>query len=115
MTEFITVQTTIDSKDRAQKIAEAIVRRRLAACAQVSGPITSTYWWEGKLEQSEEWVCTAKTRKELYSELEQTICENHTYDTPEILATSVVAGMKSYLDWIENETETDKVSRSYPE
>lgn len=65
MAEFISVQTTFNSKEGAQKIAEAIVRRRLAACAQVSGPITSTYWWEGKLEQSEEWVCTAKTRKEL--------------------------------------------------
>jgi len=110
MAEFITVQTTIDSKEGAQKIAEAIVHKRLAACAQVAGPITSTYWWEGKLEQAEEWICTAKTRKELYSELEQAIRENHTYDTPEILAIPVVAGIKSYLDWIVNETEADKVS-----
>ena len=65
MAECISVQTTMNSKEGAQKIAEAIVRRRLAACAQVSGPITSTYRWEGELEQSEEWVCTAKTRKEL--------------------------------------------------
>ena len=105
MAEFITVQTTIDSKDGAQKIAEALVRRHLAACVQVSGPITSTYWWEGKLEQSQEWMCAAKTRKELYNELEQAIRENHPYDTPEILAIPVVAGIKSYLDWIETETD----------
>jgi len=110
MTEYVIVATTIDSKDGAQKIAEAIVHRRLAACAQVSGPITSTYWWQGNLEHSEEWVCTAKTRQELYHALEQVIRENHSYDTPEIVATQIVAGSTSYLNWIEDETDATKVS-----
>jgi periplasmic divalent cation tolerance protein len=66
MAAIIEVHTTIDSREAAQKIAEAIVSKRLAACVQVSGPITSTYWWQGKIEQAEEWLCTAKTRKELY-------------------------------------------------
>lgn len=104
MAEFIQVHTTIDSKEGAQKIAEAIVSKRLAACVQVSGPITSTYWWQGKLEQAEEWVCTAKTRRELYSELEQAIRAAHSYDVPEILAENVIAGNPSYLDWITQET-----------
>lgn len=104
MTEIIEVHTTIDSKEAAQKIAEAIISKRLAACVQVSGPIISTYWWEGKIERTEEWVCTAKSRKELYSDLEQAIRENHSYNTPEILAVEVVAGNRSYLDWIEQET-----------
>ena len=104
MAEFITVQTTIDSKEGAQKIAEAIVGKRLAACAQVSGPITSTYWWQGKMEQAEEWICTAKTRSELYNKLEQAIREVHTYDVPEILAVNVVAGNADYLNWVSQET-----------
>ncbi len=104
MTNFIQVHTTIDSKEAAQKIAEAIVAKRLAACVQVSGPITSTYWWEGKIDQTKEWVCTAKTTQELYDDLEQAIRANHTYDTPEILAVPVIAGSKSYLDWVEAET-----------
>jgi len=104
MAEFIEVHTTIDSKEAAQKIAETIVSKRLAACVQVSGPITSIYWWQGKIEQAEEWVCTAKTEKDLYSLLEQAIKETHTYDVPEILVTPVVAGNKSYLDWISQET-----------
>lgn len=103
--DFIQVYTAIDSKEAAQRIADAVVTRRLAACCWVSGPITSTYWWQGKLEQAEEWVCTMKTRKELYDELEKAIKEVHTYDTPEVLATPIVAGNKSYLDWIENETQ----------
>jgi periplasmic divalent cation tolerance protein len=100
MTEFIEVHTTTDSKEDAQKMAEAIVSKRLAACVQVSGPITSTYWWQGKIEQAEEWVCTAKTQRELYSGLEQAIRAAHSYDVPEILAVEVIAGNAAYLDWV---------------
>jgi periplasmic divalent cation tolerance protein len=107
MTSFIEVHTTIDSKEAAQKIAEAIVSKRLAACVQVSGPITSTYWWQGAVEQAEEWLCTAKTRKELYPDLEQAIREVHTYDTPEILAVDVTAGNTGYLDWVAQETQVE--------
>lgn len=104
MAEYIEVHTTIDSQQGAQKIANALVSRRLAACIQVSGPIISTYWWQGKMEQAEEWVCTAKTRSELYSQLEQAIREVHTYDVPEILAVNVVAGNTDYLNWVAQET-----------
>jgi periplasmic divalent cation tolerance protein len=105
MAEYIEVHTTIDSREAAQKIAETLVSRRLAACVQVSGPITSTYWWQGKMEQAEEWLCTAKTRRELYDQLEQTIREVHSYDVPEILAVKVVAGNADYLNWLSQETK----------
>ena len=104
MQEYIQVYTAIDSKEAAQKIALAIVSQRLAACCWVSGPITSTYWWEDKVEQAEEWVCTMKTRKALFNKLEQAIKAAHTYDVPEIVATPIVAGNQSYLEWIEHET-----------
>jgi len=107
MAAIIEVHTTIDSREAAQKIAEALVSKRLAARVQVSGPITSTYWWQGAVEQAEEWLCTAKTRKELYPDLEQAIREVHTYDTPEILAVDVVVGNESYLHWVEQETTSD--------
>jgi periplasmic divalent cation tolerance protein len=104
MTEYIEVRTTIGSQEDAQKIANAIVSKHCAACVQISGPITSIYWWQGNMEQTEEWVCTAKTRSELYSKLEQTIREVHTYDVPEILAVHVVAGHTDYLNWVSQET-----------
>ena len=105
MNEFIEVHTTIDTREAAQNIADTLVSKHLAACVQISGPISSTYWWQGKMEQAQEWVCTAKTRRDLYSKLEQAIKEVHTYDTPEILAVAIVAGIKSYTDWIQQETE----------
>lgn len=112
MAEYIEVHTTIDSREAAQKIAGAIVSKRLAACVQVSRPITSTYWWQETVEQAEEWPCTAKTRKELYNELEQAIRDVHSYDVPEILAVDVVAGNADYLDWIKRETMIDQLHES---
>jgi uncharacterized protein involved in tolerance to divalent cations len=74
------------------------------AAAQVSGPIASTYWWQGQIEHAEELVCTAKTRQNLYGPLEQAIRELHPYETPAIVATPSVAGSQSYLEWIAAET-----------
>lgn len=105
MPNFIEVHTTINSVEGAQKIAEAVVSKRLAACVQVSGPIVSTYWWQGKIERAQEWLCTVKTRRDLYLELEQAIREVHTYDEPEILASEVVEGSSGYLAWVRQETK----------
>jgi periplasmic divalent cation tolerance protein len=107
MTDFIIVQTSIDSQNAAQNIASAIVSQHLAACCWVSGPIKSTYWWEGKMEQAEEWVCSFKTRQELYGAIEQAIKKVHSYETPEIVANPIVAGSQSYLDWILDETKQE--------
>jgi len=100
--------TAISSKEGAQKIAESTVVKRLASSVQVIGPITSTYWWRGKMETAEEWLCLMKTRQDLYAEVEKHIRASHPYDEPEILAVPVVAGSKSYLEWIMSETGRDK-------
>jgi periplasmic divalent cation tolerance protein len=97
MTDFIEVRTTTDDREGARKIALALVSQRLAACVQISGPITSIYWWQGELSETEEWTCTAKTQKKLYTAVEQTIRQNHTYDEPEIIASEIDAGSASYL------------------
>ena len=103
MTEYIQVFTTTDKREDADKIAEEVVERRLAACAQVVGPITSTYWWKDNVEKAEEWLCFMKSTKELYEELENAISGIHPYEVPEILAVPVVAGIRSYLEWLDQE------------
>src|SRR5215470_12087700 len=105
MTRFIQVLTAIGSKDDAQKIAVSAVGKRLTACAQVIGPITSTYQWQGAIETAEEWLCLLKTREDLSTDLEQDIRANHPYDVPEIVAMPVVAGNAGYLSWILGETQ----------
>ena len=107
MTEFIQLFTTTEKKDDAEVISREIVEKRLAACAQVVGPIKSTYWWREKIEQTEEWLCIMKSRRDLYEELEKAIKSIHPYEVPEIVAVPIVSGSQSYLDWLEQEVIPD--------
>jgi periplasmic divalent cation tolerance protein len=98
--EYLQVQTTAGSEEEAERISSALIERRLAACVQIVGPISSRYRWQGEIETAREWMCVAKTSAARYAEVETTIRELHTYDEPEIVATPIVAGSKGYLDWI---------------
>ena len=100
MPDFIQVVTTAASKEQAAGIAQHLLDRRLAGCVQVSGPISSSYWWQGKLETAEEWHCIIKTTAARYPEVEAAIRTVHQYDVPEILAFPVAFGSKNYLDWL---------------
>lgn len=101
MPDYLQVITTLDSESAAQRIASALVERRLAACVQIVGPITSTFRWAGQIETTTEWLCLCKTRADVYEALEQAIRELHPYQVPEILALPIVAGSRSYLDWLD--------------
>lgn len=107
MSEFIQVVTTAGSRDEAQRLAQVLVDGRLAACVQVLGPVTSTYWWQGERETAEEWQCVVKTARRLYSEVEAAIRVHHSYTTPEILALPILVGHADYLAWLEAELKTD--------
>ncbi|WP_412748252.1 divalent-cation tolerance protein CutA [Krasilnikovia sp. M28-CT-15] len=96
--------TTIDSRAAAESLARSAVDARVAACAQVSGPIHSTYWWEGTVENAEEWCVVFKTTRERYPALEQHIREHHSYDVPEVVLMPILAGNPGYLSWISEET-----------
>ena len=102
--QFLQVQTTTDSRAEAVELAQGAVEARLAACAQVAGPIASTYWWEDAVERAEEWLVMLKLPAARYQELADFLTERHSYDEPEIIATAIVAGSPSYLDWLEEET-----------
>jgi periplasmic divalent cation tolerance protein len=103
MTDAIQVITTTGTKEEAGRIAQTLLEERLAACVQVVGPIASRYWWDGAIEQAEEWLCLIKTTTDLFEQLEQAIKAAHSYDVPEILATPVVAGSGDYLAWLREE------------
>lgn len=103
MTDAIQVVTTTSNKEEAEKIAEALVGQRLAACVQIGGPITSIYRWQDNIERGEEWLCTIKTRNSHFAAVEAAIRQLHSYDEPEILATPIVAGSRGYLDWLARE------------
>ena len=102
---YVQVTTTTDSRAEAAELAKSAVAERLAACAQLVGPIASTYWWEDEIESAEEWMVLFKTSADCFEELATLITEGHSYDTPEIIATPVVAGSMDYLAWITEQTE----------
>jgi periplasmic divalent cation tolerance protein len=101
---FLQVQTTTDSRSEAVELAQGAVQARLAACAQVAGPLASTYWWEDGVERAEEWLIMLKLPADRFDELAAFLAERHSYDEPEIIATEIVAGSPSYLDWLRDET-----------
>jgi periplasmic divalent cation tolerance protein len=101
---FLQVQTTTDSRAEAVELAQAAVQARLAACAQVAGPIASTYWWEEGIERAEEWLVMLKLSADRYDDLAAFLTDRHSYDEPEIIAVPIIAGSPGYLDWVEDET-----------
>lgn len=107
MTHFVEVRTALPSQESANKIAQYLVAERLAASAQVSGPIASTYWWKGEITNAEERIVTAKTRLTFYQEVEQAIRHLHPYEEPGIIAIPLIAGSPSYFSWIAKETERE--------
>lgn len=103
MGAYIQVVTTTEKREDAEKIAKALVEKRLAACAQLVGPIVSTYWWKGNIETAEEWQCLVKSKKSLYGEVEKAIKMLHPYETPEIIVLPIVSGSADYLKWLTDE------------
>ncbi len=105
MTKYLLVITTVPDSEVGQIIAEKIIEERLAACATLSAPGQSLYWWQGKITQDQEHTLFIKTKKEAYRKLEEKIRQLHPYDIPEIIALPVFAGSKDYLNWIDSETQ----------
>ncbi|MFV2198179.1 divalent-cation tolerance protein CutA [Nocardiopsis sp. LOL_012] len=102
--DTVRVETTVDSREGAQRLARSVIEHGLAACAQVGGPITSFYRWEGAVQADEEWTVVAKTAADRLADLTAHLLEAHPYDVPEIVAVPVVGGNPAYLDWVRDET-----------
>jgi periplasmic divalent cation tolerance protein len=100
MDAILQVVTTTGSREEAERIAGQLVERRLAACVQISGPITSTYRWQGKLETGQEWLCLIKTLREQFAAIEAAIRELHSYEVPEILAFEATTASEAYHRWL---------------
>jgi periplasmic divalent cation tolerance protein len=102
--QYFQVTTTMATQEEATGLARRAVGDRLAACGQVSGPITSVYWWDGEVTTADEWVCTFKTSAVALEPLMAALRAAHSYATPEIVATPIENGDADYLAWLEKET-----------
>lgn len=98
--DVIVIFITAANQGEAVCLAEMLVTARLAACVQVLPGIESIYRWQGKIERQEEVLLIAKTMRARFEDLEREVRALHSYETPEIVAISVVAGSSPYLDWL---------------
>ena len=100
MSGFIMVYVTCASKAEAEKISQALLNEHLIACANILGPVSSHFHWNGKIDCAEEYLVIMKSRVDLFAALEQRVRGLHSYDVPEVLAVPIVEGSKAYLDWM---------------
>ncbi|WP_454855818.1 divalent-cation tolerance protein CutA [Promicromonospora soli] len=96
---LVQVSSTFDDEGAALELADGVVRARLAACAQVEGPITSVYWWDGEVQREREWRLVCKTRPGLADYLVKHLRALHTYELAEIVVTPIIGGDPKYLAW----------------
>ncbi|MEW2636075.1 divalent cation tolerance protein CutA [Streptomyces sp. NPDC048389] len=92
MTDFVQVSTATETRDQAFGLAETAVRVRLAAGAQIIGPVTSVFWHLGEFGTGEKWQLLLTTRTERYPELEAHLLENRPWETPQVQAVPLVRG-----------------------
>ena len=98
------VQFAIDDTTAGDEIVADLLHRRLIACAQTIGPVTSRYWWRGAIERSQEWLFVCKTTAARLDEVVDAVRARHPYEVPEIVAFDMTGGLDAYTDWIAAET-----------
>ena len=103
---YLLVLMTASNKAEASKIVRALLEEKLIACANIIEPVSSFFWWQGKIESETEALAIMKTSETLFEKLHKRVTELHSYDVPEILALPVVAGSQSYFDWIKTSLES---------
>jgi len=99
-TNFIIVLVTTANKAEAEKIAQSLLKEKLIACANIINPVTSFFYWSGKIDKAEECLLVMKSRMDLFCELVERVKGLHSYVVPEILALPIVEGSKAYLGWM---------------
>ena len=105
MSKFILIMVTAPDINLARSLAKAALEPKIAACANIIPSIESHYWWKEKLENEREVLILFKTIEENIPELEQTICNLHTYDNPEFIAVPITSGNQKYLNWLSENTK----------
>jgi periplasmic divalent cation tolerance protein len=101
MTSSIVILSACADTQEAERIAQALVSDRLAACVQIVPKIRSVYRWQGKVESTEEHLLLIKTTRERFEAVQAKIIELHSYEVPEVIALGIADGSGKYLEWLE--------------
>ena len=105
-TATLLILCTVPDRETALRLAGHLVDHGLAACVNITQPVTSVYRWQGQRESAEELLLLIKSTQQQYHALEAAILTLHPYELPEIIAVPVTQGLPGYLDWVEQCTKT---------
>jgi periplasmic divalent cation tolerance protein len=103
----LVVLITTSNRREAGRIAEAVIEKKLAACANIVPSVTSIFRWKGRVQRSREALLIVKTSARRYPRLAGMVRSMHSYEVPEIIAVDVKQGLRPYLEWVRKETATD--------
>ena len=98
------IYSTIGNIDDARRISNILIEEHMVACVNIIPKIESVYWWQGKIENSEEVLIIAKTVDKNVKKVIQKIKSLHTYELPDIIVLKIIDGLKDYLDYISYQT-----------
>lgn len=104
-TPYIVILVTAKDKKEAEKIARGLLVAKLIACANIMDGVQSLFWWQGKIDSSQEVLLVLKTKKNLFKKVSAKVKSLHSYQTPEVIALPVVNGSEDYLKWINSSVE----------
>ena len=99
------VLTNLPDRAAAERLADLVIEKKLAACVNILAPCRSVYRWKGAIQHDEEHPVLIKTTVERYAELERAIRGAHPYELPEIIAVPIEHGLPEYLQWVSAETK----------
>ncbi|XP_010266350.1 PREDICTED: protein CutA, chloroplastic isoform X2 [Nelumbo nucifera] len=100
----IVVYVTVPNREAGKKLAESIVKEKLAACVNIVPGIESIYEWQGQIHKDNEELLIIKTRESLLEALTEHVKANHEYEVPEVIALPIKGGSLQYLEWLKNNT-----------
>ncbi|OGA11030.1 MAG: cation tolerance protein CutA [Betaproteobacteria bacterium RIFCSPHIGHO2_12_FULL_69_13] len=101
----LVVLTNLPDRAAAERLADSLIEKRLAACINILAPCRSVYRWKGEVQHDEEHPMLIKTTEERYAALEAAIRAGHPYELPEIVAVRIERGLPAYLEWVAAETK----------
>ncbi|HEU4646424.1 MAG TPA: divalent-cation tolerance protein CutA [Burkholderiales bacterium] len=99
------VLTNLPDRAAAEKLADALIEKRVAACINILAPCRSVYRWQGAVQHDEEHPVLIKSTQAAYPALEAQIRALHPYELPEIVAVPIEHGLPAYLDWVAAQTQ----------
>jgi periplasmic divalent cation tolerance protein len=102
---MLLVLTNLPDRAAAERLADMVVEKNLAACVNILAPCRSVYRWKGAMQHDEEHPMLIKTTRERYAALEQALRAGHPYELPEIIALPIERGLPQYLQWVAAETQ----------